>query len=113
LPVPRQIHFLSGDIKKELSKAKYQHKFDAVFFGSSAVHHAGDQDLCSHLLREQAVVALETAKHMVPLRSASRAEFQTKLEQLAANQGWTAVQPVFRRRRDENDLMDDILFFKK
>lgn len=109
----RQIHFLSGDVKKELSKAKYQHKFDALFFGTSAAHYAGDQDLCNHLLREQAVVALETAKHMVPLRKESKAEFQTKLEQLTATQGWTAVQPVFRRGRNESDLTDDILFFKK
>ena len=60
------------------------------------------------------VVAVETSKFLVPLSKKVQSEFNKKIEEYATVHGWSSVSPspVFRRRRDELDTEDDVIFFK-
>ena len=60
-----------------------------------------------------AVVAVETAKFLVNLNKDLKQEFVNKIDEYCQGSGLTRMvqPPVFRRRRDEQDTEDDVVFY--
>jgi Domain of unknown function (DUF4471) len=100
-----------------LDKPKYANLFDGIFvsarsaqciqapsFGKLLKSPNGD--------RGGGLMAVETAKFLVPLSKKLQSDFKDKEVEYAASHGWKKIlPPVSRRRRDELDLEDDVLFF--
>lgn len=57
-------------------------------------------------------MAVESSKFIVPLTAEQKELFEQKVLEYSAARGWKA-KSVRRRRRDERDSRDDVLFFKK
>lgn len=88
--------------------------FDAIFVSSRGAQWISSPE-ANALLKPGGLVAVETAKFLVPLNGAQKTEFNRKVDEYASGHGWSkaAEGPVFRRRRDENDPSDDVTFFLK
>eukprot|EP01036_Dinobryon_divergens_P031277 gene31277-40647_t len=106
---------VSGQASEIFDKSKFEQFFDVVYVSSRAAHVVG-QPFFGKILKsgeEKAVVAVETSKFLVPLSKNMRSGFNAKIEEYALKSGLNRLPqaPVRRRRRDENDLEDDVLFF--
>eukprot|EP01041_Mallomonas_annulata_P012230 gene12230-25681_t len=83
--------------------------FDAIFVSTRAAHWL-DSAAPDDLLRPGGLVAVETSKFLVPLTRTQKSEFNLKLNEYCDKRGWQSIPaPVYRRRRDEKDTVDDIL----
>lgn len=105
-------------IAQLLNRQKYRGLFHGVFI-SARYAQLMSYPVLSDILAPAAssgispVVAVETAKFLVPLTTDVKREFSNKIDEFAEQrQRLEKVRPVFRRRRDENDADDDVLFFK-
>lgn len=104
-----------GQPSAVLTKPRWQGFFDAVFV-SARSGGCLEHDWFAQVLRDDGLglVAVETAKFLVPLTMDQKTEFVAKEEAFAAKHNWTRMgaPPVPRRRRDEKDLEDDVIFFR-
>ena len=103
-----------GNPSSVLDKPRFHGLFDAVFVSARAAS-CTEHDWFAQLVKPgTGLVAVESSKFLVPLSREQKAEFVRKEEGFAAKHGWTRITPppVFRRRRDEADNEDDVLFFK-
>ena len=124
-----------------LDKVKYENMFDGIFVSArsaqciekeyfkkllrtksksrntSSEYNCIDSALpiCQQLKENQlgSIIAIETAKFLVPLSKKQQKEFNIKEEEYASMNKWTKINPpVSRRRRDELDLEDDVIFYR-
>ena len=104
---------LLGPPSTVLDKPKFLHAFDCAFVSARFAQCIELPYFGACLKENQAVVAVETAKFLVPLAPKVQAEFSKKEEEYASKQGWNKIKPtpVFRRHRDENDQEDDVMFY--
>ena len=100
-----------------LDKPKYTNLFDGIFVSARSAQCIQTSSF-SKLLKAPSegsgggLIAIETAKFLVPLSKKMQADFRDKEEEYAASHGWKKIPPpVYRRRRDELDLEDDVIFF--
>jgi Domain of unknown function (DUF4471) len=100
-----------------LDKPKYTNLFDGIFVSARSAQCIQTPSF-SKLLKAPSegsgggLIAIETAKFLVPLSKKMQADFRDKEEEYAASHGWKKIPPpVYRRRRDELDLEDDVIFF--
>lgn len=122
-----------GDIKifpmtggsSQLDKAMFTNMFDGIFISARSVQYLEKscfQKILKGSIKEKddieggtslkGLIAIETAKFIVPLSKKEQGEFNRKEEDFAASRGWKKIPPpVPRRRRDELDLEDDVVFF--
>lgn len=104
-----------GQPSAVLTKPRWQGFFDTVFVSARAASCL-EHEWFAQVLREDGLglVAVETAKFLVPLTRDQKTEFAAKEETFAAKHNWTRMvaPPVPRRRRDEQDLEDDVVFFR-
>lgn len=103
-----------GNPSSVLDKPRFHGLFDAVFVSARAAS-CTEHDWFAQLVKpDTGLVAVESSKFLVPLSREQKTEFVGKEEAFAAKHGWArlAPPPVFRRRRDEVDTEDDVLFFK-
>lgn len=112
----QQIFPLTGSSTHLLSKPKFQGLFDAVFISARYAQYMED-DFLSNVLNKQenkkALIAVETAKFLVTLSGDVKKAFSEKLDEFSEKKSWRKLTeaPVFRRRRDERDLEDDVHFY--
>ena len=105
---------MMGNPSSALDKTRFHRLFDAVFVSARAASCV-EQDWFAKMLKEgTGVVGIESSKFLVPLSHEQKADFALKEGAFAAKHGWTRLTPppVFRRRRDENDDADDVLFYR-
>jgi hypothetical protein len=107
---------LLGDAS-QLDKPKYANLFDGIFVSARSAQCIQASSF-SKLLKSPdgdrggGLIAIETAKFLVPLSKKLQSDFKEKEEEYAASHGWKKIPPpVTRRRRDELDLEDDVLFY--
>jgi Domain of unknown function (DUF4471) len=107
---------LLGDAS-QLDKPKYAKLFDGIFVSARSAQCIQASSF-SKLLKSPdgdrggGLIAIETAKFLVPLSKKLQSDFKEKEEEYAASHGWKKIPPpVTRRRRDELDLEDDVLFY--
>ena len=122
-----------GDIKifpmtggsSQLDKAMFTNMFDGIFISARSVQYLDKscfQKILKGSIKEKddieggtnlkGLIAIETAKFIVPLSKKQQEEFNRKEEEFAVSHGWNKIPPpVPRRRRDEFDLEDDVVFF--
>jgi hypothetical protein len=81
-----------GGPNDALSKPKLANMFDAVFV-STRTAHCLDQPYFTPLLKDGAVVAVESSKFVVPLPRKAKAEFNTKVVDYAKSHGLTRMVP--------------------
>ena len=109
-----------------LDKAMFTNMFDGIFVSARSVQCLDKpcfQKILKGSVKEndiegegdsslKGLIAIETAKFIVPLSKKQQEEFNRKEEEFAASHGWNKIPPpVPRRRRDEFDLEDDVVFF--
>lgn len=108
----------------QLDKSMFTNMFDGIFVSARSVQHL-ERSCFKKILKgsmkehdnegdqsPKGLIAIETAKFMVPLSIKQQAEFNRKEVEFAVSHGWTRIPPpVPRRRRDEFDLEDDVIFF--
>ena len=104
---------LLGPPSSVLDKPKFLQTFDCAFVSARFAQCIELPYFPACLKDHQAVVAIETAKFLVPLAPKVQVEFSKKEEEYANQQGWNKIKPppVFRRHRDENDHEDDVMFY--
>ena len=104
---------LLGPPSTVLDKPKFLQTFDCAFVSARFAQCIELPYFAACLKDHQAVVAVETAKFLVPLAPKVQVEFSKKEEEYAHQHGWNKIQPppVFRRHRDENDKEDDVMFY--
>ena len=125
-----------------LDKAKYENLFDGIFVSARSAQftqmdyikklvkkkskskNISTEDNCVNsgglpVFEQQnenqfgSTIAIETAKFFVPLSKKQQKEFNVKEEEYASSNGWSKISPpVTRRRRDELDLEDDVIFYR-
>ena len=121
-----------------LGKGKFHQLFDAAFVSVRAAQSI-DSESFNSTLKKGATVGVENAKFMIPLSKSEREIVNSKIDELAAKHNWRKMAgqeksivfffallysncalfhcivdaPVYRRRRDERDLQDDVFFFIK
>eukprot|EP01039_Chlorochromonas_danica_P005549 gene5549-6111_t len=108
---------MSGSVKDWIGKGKLKGHFDAVFVSSRSaevVGQPGFDQLFRSSPERPALLAMETAKFLVPFAQKTKTQVASKIEELATSINLERIEesPVLRRRRDERDLEDDVLFFK-
>ena len=92
--------------QKNNSNDKDKDKSSIAETGLTPTQHVNENQLGS-------VIAIETAKFLVPLSKKQQKEFNLKEEEYASINGWTKIpSPVPRRRRDELDLEEDVVFYQ-
>jgi hypothetical protein len=95
-----------------LTKSKVRGAMDGIFVSSRAAQVLAEINFKSLCRDQHTLVAVETAKHLVPLKADVQAALIAKEEELAVQLGFQRVTaPVPRRRRDEADQEDDVIFF--
>lgn len=109
-----------------LDKAMFTNMFDGIFISARSVQYLEKpcfQKILKGSIKEnniegeggtsvKGLIAIESAKFVVPLSKKQQEEFNRKEEEFAASHGWKKIPPpVPRRRRDEFDLEDDVMFF--
>jgi hypothetical protein len=108
----------------QLDKSMFTNMFDGIFVSARSVQHL-ERSCFKKILKgsmkehdiegdqsPKGLIAIETAKFMVPLSKKQQAEFNRKEVEFAVSHGWTRIPPpVPRRCRDELDLEDDVIFF--
>ena len=103
-----------------IAKPKFEGFFDGIFVSARSAQCI-QQDSFKKLLKKSnnssscggGLIAVETAKFFVPLSKKMQKDFTDKEEEYAAAHGWVKIAPpVSRRRRDEMDLEDDVMFFR-
>eukprot|EP01034_Spumella_vulgaris_P021650 gene21650-27690_t len=106
---------MSGTTAGALDKPKFKAFFDCVFVSSRAAQMLSEGYVGSLLKQSgSAYAAVETGKFIVPLSQALKEELLKKEVELAEGLGWKKIPaPVRRRRRDELDKEDDVVFFKR
>lgn len=101
-----------GDAASLLSKSKYTGIFDGAYLSCRAAQ-AIESEYMGSVLKPGAVIAVENGKFLVSFSSKEREAFMKKEEEMATARGWSKIPPpVFRRRRDERDPLDDVFFFR-
>ena len=74
------------------------------------------QNEFGEIMKTGSLVSVETAKHMVNLSQVQRTSFSDKILEMVMERGFERVTDrvvVPRRRRDDEDKVDDVLFFQK
>lgn len=110
---------MCGNPTDVLNKPMFRSFFDVMFVSARAAQFMGtsisDKILRSENSKGSALVAVETGKFLIPLLRDQKAEFDRKEKQFCETNGWSIIDPppVFRRRRDERDVKDDVYFFTK
>ena len=102
-----------------IAKAKYEGFFDGIFVSARSAQCI-QQESFKNLLKKSdndsvsgGLIAVETAKFFVPLSKKMQKDFTDREEEYATAHNWIKIDPpVFRRRRDELDLEDDVMFFR-
>ena len=103
-----------------ITKPKFEGFFDGIFVSARSAQCI-QQDSFKKLLKKPnnesssggGLIAVETAKFFVPLSKKMQKDFTDKEEEYATAHDWVKITPpVFRRRRDEMDLEDDVMFFR-
>ncbi|KAJ1431636.1 hypothetical protein B484DRAFT_395391 [Ochromonadaceae sp. CCMP2298] len=108
-----KIYPMTGTLSGLLGKSKFRDTFYGVFVSSRSAQILQDKEFAS-VCRSGAVVAVETAKFLVPLGRDVKAAMTLKEQELAAELGFRCIPPpVPRRRRDEKDFEDDVVFFTR
>ena len=104
---------LVGAPSAVLDKPKLQGSFDAAFVSARFAQCIEQPYFTAAMRPRRALLAVETAKFLVPLAPKVQAEFNKKEGEYAAANGWTQARtaPVPRRRRDARDAEDDVSFF--
>eukprot|EP00598_Pedospumella_elongata_P001843 CAMPEP_0184974752 /NCGR_PEP_ID=MMETSP1098-20130426/6140_1 /TAXON_ID=89044 /ORGANISM="Spumella elongata, Strain CCAP 955/1" /LENGTH=593 /DNA_ID=CAMNT_0027497375 /DNA_START=40 /DNA_END=1821 /DNA_ORIENTATION=- len=115
-----KIYPMTGTLTTLLAKSKVRGTVDGIFVSSRAAQVLGEDNF-TQLFRAtedgtakpgKVLVAVETAKHLVPLKKDVQVALCAKEEELAGKIGLKRISaPVPRRRRDELDLEDDVIFF--
>mmetsp|Transcript_24464 Transcript_24464/g.35966 ORF Transcript_24464/g.35966 Transcript_24464/m.35966 type:complete len:536 (-) Transcript_24464:109-1716(-) len=105
---------LSSNPAELLKKAKFTNLFDGMFVSSRAAQFLQTPQ-ANTVLRDGAVVGIETGKYVVPLLRDQKKEFNLKEKEFAEAQGWSHLveSPVKRRRREEASEQDDVIFYVK
>jgi hypothetical protein len=81
-----------GSPSEVLTKPRYHKQFDAVFL-SARTAQCLDQPYFDELLKDQALIAVETAKFLVPLLKKSKEEYAKKIDEYAGKQGYKKINP--------------------
>lgn len=106
---------MTGGIQHSIEKLPERQNFFHGAFVSSRGAQVANTPAFQQLMKSTgkgSVVALETSKFLVPLSKKARQDFNDKLLEYSVGSGWMrAPAKVFRRRRDEEDKVDDIMFF--
>lgn len=107
---------LTGSFSQALAKQKYRHFFHGAFV-SSRFAQVVDDALLQEILSVDGinpVVAVETAKFLVSIKTDVKRDFVAKIEEYAGKKNWRKLPepPVYRRHRDEDDKEDDVVFFQ-
>ena len=107
-----KIYPLYGTPSTILNKERFAEKFDSIFISARSAQCLKEEYM-SKLLKRKAKIAVETSKFLVPLNKEQKAEFDKLEEEFCDKLGFHKIQrsPVFRRHRDENDILDDVHFF--
>jgi Domain of unknown function (DUF4471) len=112
-----KIYPLVGPMTGVIDKPRYQELFDGAFVSSRFAQCIEQPYFKSLLKPDKAMIAVETAKFLVPLSKQVQEEFNKKIDEYAQKQQWKKATdkgrcpPVPRRRRDEKDLEDDVFFY--
>lgn len=100
---------------------KYQGFFDAAFVGVRALGCVG-QEAFPKLLKQRALLAVETGKYLVPLSKKSKTDLDDKILELVAVNNTHEGNGTFTRlsspsdvvpRRRRSEAVTDVLFFQK
>ena len=77
------------------SKSKYDNHFDMVYFSNSGVAHMAHEGVLRRILRHDAdaLVVVETAKHMIELKNEQIEGFSTRVRQMAAENQLVDLTP--------------------
>ena len=105
---------LLGTPSEILDKSKFDDFFDATFVSARATQCIETNYFKTMMKTKNGIIAIETAKFLIPLTKKVQIEYNKKIEEYASKQEWIEVKPspVPRRRRDENDNEDDVIFFR-
>lgn len=105
---------LTGSAQASLDKPAFRGFFHGSFVSSRAAQNV-DLPYFQQIMRHEgkgSVVSVETSKFLVPLSKKIKEEFNNKVDEYASAKGWAKRTPrSHRRRRDEEDLEDDVLFY--
>lgn len=111
---------LSGPLSGLLDKPRYQSFFDVIFVSSRGAQLLSESFVGGLLKPAKSAgrgpyAAVETGKFVVPLNQQLIEELTKKEVELATALHWTQTKTplVPRRRRDELDLEDDVIFFQR
>jgi hypothetical protein len=135
-----QIYPMTGTLTHLMTKAKHlQGQMDGIFVSFRVAQFLSEPGFRALCRDKHSVVAVETAKFLVALRTDTQQALTAKEEELAVQNGFKRIPgtrtscvflmctwvmltrvavlfgnaaPVFRRRRDEQDLEDDVIFFQ-
>ena len=103
---------MAGSPGTVLDKPKFHGLFDSVYVSARAAACMNEEKVRA-VFGPKCVVAVETGKFMVPLHKEAKVEFvQKEVEYVCAGGKLSLIDaPVPRRRRDEQDMEDDVIFF--
>ena len=93
---------------------KYKNFFDGMFISLRQAHFM-QSEVADSILKPGALVGVETGKFMVHYTKKEKGELMNKVQELAMGREWKMLEemPVFRRRRDEQDTLVDVMFYTK
>jgi len=109
-----KIYPLYGTPSTVLNKERFVNKFDGIFVSARSAQCLKEEYMGT-ILKKGGKIAVESSKFLVPLNKEQKAEFDKLEVEFCDKLGFHKIQraPVFRRHRDENDLLDDVHFFCK
>jgi hypothetical protein len=108
---------ITGGLENTIHKERFKSFFHAAFVSSRAsgvlTKPYFTESLQSGPTGRGAVVSIETSKFIVCIPRKSKEEYNKKIRDYAMANRWTEIQPkIPRRRRDEEDKVDDVIFFR-
>lgn len=109
-----KIYPILGTPSTILNKERYNGKFDGIFVSARSAQCLKEEYM-GNIIKQNGKIAVESSKHLVPLNKEQKAEFDKLEIEFCDKLGLHKIQPtpVYRRHRDENDLLDDVHFFVK
>ena len=83
---------MTGALSSWLGKGKLQGKFDGIFVSSRVAQVLSDTNFRALCKNADTVIAVETAKFLVPLNKDTQHAMLTKEEELAAQNGFEKIK---------------------
>ena len=105
----------------EKGNKSFEKFFDVAFVSNRSAQMISDpffskimkSSEISELESSKGLVAVETSKFIVPVTKQVQSDFTKKIEDYGITNKWIKIAPKFpRRRRDEEDKEDDVIFFR-